>query len=651
MGYTKKDPKTGRFLKGGKITHDPPVKKGDVVGPRKKPSRKKNDRRKTREKTEAEKKKLAKLAPKNLKKASEARKKLNEERKRILREAKSWNEAKEMCRKRSGHLSDGEELLAKKRWLTNLDAVGGWGREYRDRWLYHKGHSKQMTRLEKHVKSLPDEEIPVAGPKPAPPAERAPPEIRPDEVIRAELLIEAAKYKKEHRREFPPEFYDWQIEFCNALERQVLLMAGNRTGKTFTAGYVMACHLVQDYPDWWEGPRFKRPAVAIAAGVDNAQLRRVVQRELFGEVQDRQFQGGWVHKDEIREVVWNPVVPGLAMEVKINGRYGTSNVSLRAYTQAKTGTKTLTFAGTSIDLAWIDECPPDELVGQLTVRTATGRGGEGGLIYYTMTPELGVTELINTFTNDPGPDQRMIGPVSWDRCPHLTPDVIESVLAGIPEHEKDMRQKGIPFFGSGLVYAVSEARIMIDPFPIPDHFRTIRAFDLGTRHPTAIAWLAYDTEQDTIYLVKDYASTGQPAAVHAAAANSLWPDSPVVFPPDVDTTERGSGQTIRYYYEQAGMRRTLDFKNPDGSRSVEPGILDLQERMRDGRFRAFSTCQQFLKERRLYHRDEKGRIVKKNDDLLDAVRYGSQMLRYAVPQGSSYRRKPTVKRAMARRGF
>ena len=120
----------------------------------------------------------------------------------------------------------------------------------------------------------------------------------------------------------------------------------------------------------------------------------------------------------------------------------------------------------------------------------------------------------------------------------------------------------------------------------------------------------------------------------------------MVFPHDVDTREKGSGKTIRRFYAEAGMTRTLDFKNVDGSISVEPGIHQLMERMRDGRLKVFHTCTEYFREFRLYHRKE-GKLVKENDDVLDALRYGAMMVgRYGVPMDSGYRRKPKVKKAM-----
>ena len=49
----------------------------------------------------------------------------------------------------------------------------------------------------------------------------------------------------------------------------------------------------------------------------------------------------------------------------------------------------------------------------------------------------------------------------------------------------------------------------------------------------------------------------------------------------------------------------------------------------------------------MYHRKE-GKLVKENDDVMDAVRYGSVMIeRYGTPMSRDYRKKPSVKKSMA----
>jgi hypothetical protein len=49
--------------------------------------------------------------------------------------------------------------------------------------------------------------------------------------------------------------------------------------------------------------------------------------------------------------------------------------------------------------------------------------------------------------------------------------------------------------------------------------------------------------------------------------------------------------------------------------------LGYRESSSDGRLFVFSSLQNWLSEFRIYRRDEKGKIVKQNDHLMDATRY------------------------------
>jgi phage terminase large subunit-like protein len=490
-------------------------------------------------------------------------------------------------------------------------------------------------------------------------AEELTPEELEDYRRKAYALLEARKYMDTHKREFVDRFdwYAWQLEAMEAPEPQVMILAGNRVGKTRTAAYSIALDLSGDYPDWYTGYRFAHAPNLLVSGVDNQQLKDVVQKELFGEVVDdgqggKRFSGGWVHPYEVRRVVWSKVTTDLAVSVSVRSKFGESMCKQRAYTQSKTGQGSLSFAGTSLDRIWVDECPPDDLVGQLVTRTMTGNLGRGGRMIYTMTPELGSTKLVTNFMEHREDSQRLVGPVAWVDCPHLTPEMQRTILQGIPEHEQDMRSKGVPYFGSGLVFPIPENRIRFEqaedgkPITTVPWLRYLRAMDLGIDHPTAIAWLAYDSEIDRIYVLRTYSQRGDAAAVHAAAANSYLDFAPCVFPPDIDTREKGSGKTVREYYSQAGLKNTLDFANPDGSRYVEPGIAELYDRMRSDRFKVFPECTDFFREMRLYHRDN-GKLVPLDDDVISAVRYGAMMIgRYGVPYGGHQKgRKPKVRKS------
>jgi len=443
----------------------------------------------------------------------------------------------------------------------------------------------------------------------------------------AETRLDVIEHARDNRRSFPPEWYDWQREGFDSHDSHIMTMAGNQTGKTWSEGYHFACDITGDYPDDWKGFKFDHQLDTTVLGVDNTQLIDVTQKALFGDLDPvtRKFSGGWVHPDEIDHV--DPSQQkGLARKVYVKSRFGTSAVALRAYTQAKTGQSTLSFAGTIKDLIWADECPPDEMVGQLYMRTMNGNRGKGGRIRFTMTPELGQTDLVTSFMEDLQPGQLLIGPIDWDDCTHLTPEKQALILSGIPEHEHDMRKSGKPFFGSGLVYPIAENRIRCDPFDISPYtwWTVIRAIDLGIS-TNASVWLAYDPEQDIVYVVRAEAEKGQVISEHALATNKMWSHAPCVFPHDIENREKNSGKTARILYGESGLKHGVDFKNVDGSIHVEPGVMLIYERMKAGRFKVFSDATAFWREFRMYHRKD-GKIVKKNDHVMDAMRQGCIMI-------------------------
>lgn len=79
---------------------------------------------------------------------------------------------------------------------------------------------------------------------------------------------------------------------------------------------------------------------------------------------------------------------------------------------------------------------------------------------------------------------------------------------------------------------------------------------------------------------------------------------------------------------------------PDGGNSVEAELFELYDLMRQGRLKVFRGLRDWFEEYNFYHRDEKGKIVKIRDDLLDATRYAYMMRRFAIRHGDI--NKPTT---------
>jgi hypothetical protein len=245
---------------------------------------------------------------------------------------------------------------------------------------------------------------------------------------------------------------------------------------------------------------------------------------------------------------------------------------------------------------------------------------------WTMTPELGLTDLVAQYMKNLKPHQFLTGPISWAECPHLTQKLQDEILASLPEHEREMRSKGIPLFGTGRIFRGDEESMLVDPFDLNEKpwLRVIKAMDVGVNHPTGAAWLAYDPELRTTYFVKTYRESNQPAAVHGAAINAMWPHAPTVYPPDADTREKGSAKSLLPLYN---LKQPVMFSNPDDTGFVEPGIMEMQAAISQGRFKIFrGQCDELLEEMRTYHRDKHGNIVAERDDVISAARYGFQMV-------------------------
>ena len=163
-----------------------------------------------------------------------------------------------------------------------------------------------------------------------------------------------------------------------------------------------------------------------------------------------------------------------------------------------------------------------------------------------------------------------------------------------------------------LIYPIPESEISVEDFTIPDHWP--RAYGLDLRWSTAaVIWGARDPGSDVLYLFGEYYAEADPA-VHAAAIRSRgdW------IPGLIDTAANGRDQVDGQHLIRAYRKFGLNLKAIDSP--VESGILSVSQRMQSGRLKVFSSLQQYLQERRLYRRDERDQIVKKHDNLQDALR-------------------------------
>lgn len=208
---------------------------------------------------------------------------------------------------------------------------------------------------------------------------------------------------------------------------------------------------------------------------------------------------------------------------------------------------------------------------------------------------------------------RLLVTATWEDVPHLSRAEKDELWQSIPPYQRDARAKGIPQLGSGAVYQVPESTITVDDFALPKHWPRAYALDAAQAGPTAAVWGALDREGDVLYIYSVYKREQAEPSIHAAAVRARGQHLPGVG--DVAGIANADGIQFLSLYRELGLDIDL------ADKGVESGIQRVWELLSAGRLKVFASCGAWFEEFRLYRRDEKGRIVKSNDHLMDATRY------------------------------
>ncbi len=406
--------------------------------------------------------------------------------------------------------------------------------------------------------------------------------------------------------------YPKHLEFFQAgvAHRERLLLAANRVGKTMASLYELVAHLTGDYPLWWRGRRFGHPIRAWLAGDTAKTTRDILQDKLLGP--PGAFGTGMLPRVALLKTSPKYGLPDAVELVRVrHASGGDSLLQLKSYDQGRQA-----FQGTEQHYIALDEEPPLGVYTECLLRTMTTHGA----VVLTFTPLLGLSDTVLQFLPDgqlPAGDQtgsKYVVGASWDDVPHLDEATKGELLAAMPPHQRDARTRGLPLLGAGVIYPVPEDDYLVEDFALPAHWRRAYGLDVGWNR-TAGLWGAYDPDTDTWSLYSEHYRGQAEPSVHAAAVRGRGEWIAGV----IDPAARGRGQMDGSQLLQGYLDLGLDLTPAENA--VEAGIYQVWERLSTGRLKVFRSLHNLRKELRLYRRDEKGRVVKTDDHLMDAMRY------------------------------
>ena len=388
-------------------------------------------------------------------------------------------------------------------------------------------------------------------------------------------------------------------------------IAGNRTGKTLLGCYETTMHLTGQYPDWWEGRRFDGPTEWWAASDTAETTRDGVQLKFLGH--PGHYGTGLIPKKYIiGEPTHRRGTSGAVDVVRILHKSGgESHLQFKSYDQGRAK-----FQSTKKHGVLLDEEPPAPVYFECVTRvTATEIGEESGLIIATFTPLSGMSTVVLLYLNDEG-GERFLLTMGMDHVPHISAESKRKLIASYPEHEREARMNGTPQLGSGAIYPYLDSELVIPDFKIPDHWPIGYGFDVGWNR-TSAGFHAIDRDNDVIYRIGEHYVGHAEPIIHATAIKARGEWIPGVIDPAARGRSSIDGQRLIEIYTKPPNNLILT----PAKNAVEAGIYEMQQRMSTGRYRVFESCRHFFDEKKLYRRDEKGKVVKQKDHAMDDARY------------------------------
>ena len=242
-----------------------------------------------------------------------------------------------------------------------------------------------------------------------------------------------------------------------------------------------------------------------------------------------------------------------------------------------------------------------------------------GLAWTTFTPLLGMSEVVKSFLEPQDEEagrSKCVVQAGWKDVPHLDEEEQRKLTAATTAYQVKARTEGEPTLGAGAIYPIDEDEIRVPDRSIPNEWPRAYGMDVGWKR-TAVVWAARDPGSGIIYLYSEhYQGQGEPTS-HAQAIRARGEWITGVIDPACLGSSQIDGRTLMDIYSKLGLRLW------PAVNAVEARIAEVWNLLVSGRLKVMASLPNWFREFRKYHRDDKGsgKIVKRDDHLMDATRY------------------------------
>lgn len=430
-------------------------------------------------------------------------------------------------------------------------------------------------------------------------------------------------------------------------------IGGVRSLKTSSMMMLCGWHLTGVYPNGnnqnkfnpeyvYDGYRYNRPTKIMVVAQDFSIMRSTLQDYLlngmgFKRAPDILYyslarKGSTGAYDEMRIPHWT------------DGKYdGDSTVIFKSNKEGERAFQSFC----NIDCIFIDEEPTMPVFNECCCRLPAMYDPDEEEPFYTflflsMCPNHSMTDVVSVFAADTPPDVVKNGAFythsGWAENPFMS-DRDKAILeASTPPHLVAARKYGYPTFGVGKVFTFGAKEVMLkteDRPDIPPFFRLVIGLDPAA---TTDGWwggvlLALDPDNNDVYVVREYLKSGLTYAEHAdnirtTLMDGFSEDIPIICDPAGGGEDQQTRLTaLEYLVAKFGFNITKAYKACGAKEAACSQVYNL---WRESKLHVFPTCRELLRQFDKYSRDEKNRIIKVDDHLIDAMFYALNKIDCAI---------------------